>query len=562
MSFQQNIYDVLESTGLAIISSFWQTGFFVLVYLLVALLINIKASIKYLILVCLQIISFFLFIYTFISGLYINQHTSGFLINNELIDQIQNNSILHSFLFTIRFYTYLLLPYLSVTYFLVLAFLTTKYFYQFLIIQDYCDETKLFDSVAWYHFIHKSSLRFKIKQKILLVWSDKISGPFTIGFLKPIILIPLANFNHLSEEQMEAVLLHELAHIKRYDYLINLCMKLIESFLFFNPFTHYLNKQISKERENSCDDLVLENHYNPFIYADALLKLAFLSAGRESSYLMHAAKKENVLLTRINRIIGLKDKPAITAFSFIRLLSPLMLFSISLMINSVSPISKSNSNRKTLKEIRKIVYLPSSAINLPTKTANPRFVNSYKRTNTVLKGPKILTPPKIAIQDSTIASDIALNEIVDALKEFKNIQTQKINITKENKSEKLVSVTLYNSDDELKQRLKTYLSKNNSSIHEIKNKLDSINLAEAKYLLNYSSKGKDHLFSSVNSLFIPALYFEKKNELQKTDSLIHTNPVNYNQTNADGHIYIIINLKNINGSNDQLMIELTSKEIE
>ena len=512
----------------------------------------------------MQIISFFLFIYTFISGLYLNQHTSGFLINNELIDQIQNNSIFHYFLFTIRFYTYLLLPYLSVTYFLVLAFLTAKYFYQFLTIQDYCDENKIFDSFAWNNFIVKSSLRFKIKQKILLVWSDKISGPFTIGFLKPIILIPLANFNHLSEEQMEAVLLHELAHIKRYDYLINLCMKLIESFLFFNPFTHYLNKQISKERENSCDDLVLENHYNPFIYADALLQLAFLSAGRESSYLMHAAKKENVLLTRINRIVGLKEKPAITAFSFIRLLSPLMLFSISLMINSASPIAKQNSNRKILKETRKIVYLHSSVSNLSNKIATLRFANSHKRTISVLNGPtpKIFPLPKIAIQDSIISSDIVFNEIVEALKEYKAIQTQKINLDRDNKNDKLVSVSLYNSDDELKQRLKTYLSKKNSSILEIKNKLDSINLAEAKYLSNYRNKEMDHLFSSVNSLFIPALYLEKKNESQKTDSLIHSNPVNYCQTDADGHIYIIINLKNINGSNDQLIIELTSKEIE
>jgi hypothetical protein len=63
-------------------------------------------------------------------------------------------------------------------------------------------------------------------------------------------------------------------------------------------------------------------------------------------------------------------------------------------------------------------------------------------------------------------------------------------------------------------------------------------------------------------MFIPASYFEKKKELQKTDSIIHPNPDHFTLTDTDRHIYIIINLKNVNGSNDQLIIDLTSKEIE
>jgi beta-lactamase regulating signal transducer with metallopeptidase domain len=562
MSFQQNIYDVLQSTGLAIINSFWQSGCIVLVYLLLTLFIEIKASVRYFILVCLQIISFFLFIYTFLSDLFIYKPVTGFFFSNELINQIQNTALMHSFFLIVREFSFPLLPYFAEIYFLILVFQILKFFYQYLNIQNFYGDNKIIETVNWNQFINKACHRFKIKQKILLHWSDKIPGPLTIGFLKPIILIPLANFNYLSQEQMEAVLLHELAHIKRFDYLINLCMKLIESFLFFNPFSHYINSMISTERENSCDDLVLENHYNPIIYADALLQLAFLSTGHQSSYLMHAAKKENVLLTRINRIVGLKKKPALTTFSFIGILSPLLLITISLIIHAATPFAEKKSKSNSFKDTHKILYYSSASIKLPTKIVKNIFVHSHKKINSALQAHQNLTTSKLAIQDSALVSDIALNEIVEALKEFKNIQTQKINISNENKGEKFVSVNLSNSDDELKQRLKSYIAKKNSSILEIKNTLDSINSAETKYLVNYSSKERNHLLASVNSMFIPALYFEKKKELQKTDSIIHPNPDHFTLTDTDRHIYIIINLKNVNGSNDQLIIDLTSKEIE
>jgi len=562
MSFQQNVYDVLQSTGLAIMNSFWQSGLIVLVYLLLTIFLDIKASIRYLILVCLQIISFFLFIYTFLSDLFINNQATGFFFFNDLINQIHNTSLIHSFFIILRMYSFPLLPYLAVLYFLVLTLLIFKLLYQYLIIQNFYVENKIFDAINWNDFINEASIRFNIKQKILLHWSDKITGPLTIGFLKPIILIPLANFNYLSQDQMEAVLLHELAHIKRYDYLINLCMKLIESFLFFNPFSHYINTMISKERENSCDDLVLENHFNPIEYADALLQLAFLSTGQESSYLMHAAKKENILLTRINRIVGLKEKPYIKAFSFLGLLSPLLLITFSLIIHAATPFTEKKLNGNAFKETHKIGYLPSASIKLHATIVKNNFVYAHKKNKPVLQAPKILTTSKITIQDTSMASDIALNEIVEALKDFKNLETQKRNINKENNLEKFVSVTINTTDNELKQRLKSYVAKKNSSLREIKNKLDSINSAETKYLVNYSNKENNNLFASVNTMFIPALFFEKKNELQKTDSILQLNSNHYSLTDAGRHIYIIINLKNVNGGNDQLIIDLTSKEIE
>ncbi len=92
-------------------------------------------------------------------------------------------------------------------------------------------------------------------------------------FFKPVILVPLAAINHLTPQQLEAVLLHELSHIKRYDYLVNLIINFIQTILYFNPFVKAFVKIVEKEREKSCDDMVLQFQYDSHEYATALLML-------------------------------------------------------------------------------------------------------------------------------------------------------------------------------------------------------------------------------------------------------------------------------------------------
>ncbi len=132
--------------------------------------------------------------------------------------------------------------------------------------------------------------------------SEQIATPLTIGFLKPVILIPVASINHLTTAQLEAVLLHEMAHIKRHDYLVNIIVSMAELALFFNPFTRLLGKIIRKERENSCDDWVLQFQYNASEYAQALLRIASLQV--MPVFAMAAAGHKKELLLRVRRMIG------------------------------------------------------------------------------------------------------------------------------------------------------------------------------------------------------------------------------------------------------------------
>ena len=152
-------------------------------------------------------------------------------------------------------------------------------------------------------FVQEMSELFSLNRKVNIYLSEKIACPLTIGFLKPIILIPVAAVNHLTTEQMEAVILHELAHIKRADYLLFILQSFIDKIFFFNIFSAMLSNIIELERENACDDWVLQFKYNSMHYAEALFKLGRLKALPAVS-MPFTGKKESLLLIRIKTIVA------------------------------------------------------------------------------------------------------------------------------------------------------------------------------------------------------------------------------------------------------------------
>lgn len=160
---------------------------------------------------------------------------------------------------------------------------------------------------AWDKHLDKLAAQLQIPRKVKLLISRHVQVPVMLGFLKPLILLPVAMVNNLTEEQLEAVLLHELAHIKRNDYLLNIFQSIVETILFFNPFVWLISKTIRIEREHCCDDLVIANTVQPLQYAHALVALEQyrLTANRLT---MAAADSKQHLFHRIKRIMEMKTK--------------------------------------------------------------------------------------------------------------------------------------------------------------------------------------------------------------------------------------------------------------
>jgi beta-lactamase regulating signal transducer with metallopeptidase domain len=136
---------------------------------------------------------------------------------------------------------------------------------------------------------------------VRLLVSDRIESPMAAGWLKPVALLPVTALTGLHEYQLRAVLAHELAHIRRHDFLVNVLQRCVESLLFYHPAVWWLSACIRAEREHCCDDLAVRVCGDPFVYAEALMALEQV---RSMSPELAMASTGKGLTRRILRLLG------------------------------------------------------------------------------------------------------------------------------------------------------------------------------------------------------------------------------------------------------------------
>ena len=144
-----------------------------------------------------------------------------------------------------------------------------------------------------------------VTRAVRVLESRMVEVPTVIGFLKPVVLLPAAALSGLTAQQVEAILAHELAHIRRHDYLVNLLQTLVETVLFYHPAVWWLSRRIRIERENCCDDLAVSLCGDPVAYATALADLeALRSSGPTPVRHIAMAATGGSLLLRVRRLLG------------------------------------------------------------------------------------------------------------------------------------------------------------------------------------------------------------------------------------------------------------------
>ncbi len=134
---------------------------------------------------------------------------------------------------------------------------------------------------------------------------DRLAAPILLGIVRPLILLPPAALTGWSVEQIEMVLLHELAHVRRWDNLVNLFQRVVESLLFFHPIVWWLSGWARLERELCCDRMVVERTGRARAYAETLFAL---SVPRHNGHVAAVAMAENHLVIRIRRILNLEER--------------------------------------------------------------------------------------------------------------------------------------------------------------------------------------------------------------------------------------------------------------
>jgi beta-lactamase regulating signal transducer with metallopeptidase domain/HEAT repeat protein len=145
------------------------------------------------------------------------------------------------------------------------------------------------------------SARMRITRPVAMVCSVRLSVPMIVGHVRPLIVLPAAALSGLSPHQLEAILAHELAHVRRHDYLVNLAQTLIETWLFYHPAVWWVSRQVRESREHCCDDLAVTLCRSRRDYVHALLDLEEL---RSEAGLLALGATDGSLLARGRRLLA------------------------------------------------------------------------------------------------------------------------------------------------------------------------------------------------------------------------------------------------------------------
>jgi len=298
------VQPLIKAFGWSIINSLWQSALiYGVLFLLLISLPKLAAKYKHNLAFGSILLMFGCFIYNFCSHILKNVSNKSEAISTGGLDAYQYfNNVPQSLSNKVEQYFPLI-----VTFYIIGIMLQL-----FVIGKGYNQLTKLKKNSlsnipdGWKVIFENVTANLKINKPIKFHLSELVNVPLVIGYLKPVVLFPLALVNQLDNDQVEAILIHELSHIRRNDFLLNLIKTAIETLLFYNPFVWMAGRFIHIEREHACDDLVLKVTGKPLNYAHALLKLELLKDKTSPAYALAATGKTQNLYQRIKRITNMK----------------------------------------------------------------------------------------------------------------------------------------------------------------------------------------------------------------------------------------------------------------
>jgi TonB family protein len=166
-------------------------------------------------------------------------------------------------------------------------------------------------------FFDDLCIRTGITRAVLLLQSAHVEVPTVIGWLRPAVLLPASCLTGLTPDQIEAILCHELAHIRRHDYLISVLQSMVETLLFYHPAVWWVSSQIRRERECCCDEFAISAGGDVLAYARAL---SFLEEQRTLTPQLALGANGGVLKMRIQRLLGRPESSGTSQIASIAIL--------------------------------------------------------------------------------------------------------------------------------------------------------------------------------------------------------------------------------------------------
>src|SRR6185295_4182838 len=144
--------------------------------------------------------------------------------------------------------------------------------------------------------------RLALGGSIRLLAHVRLDSPVVVGWLRPVVLLPVSLISGFTTEQLTAIFAHELAHIRRHDFVVNILQRCVESILFYHPAVWWLSKRIRAEREHCCDDIAIRLCGSRKIYAEALIEM---ERARQPRPILAVAAADGFVLQRFRRVLGM-----------------------------------------------------------------------------------------------------------------------------------------------------------------------------------------------------------------------------------------------------------------
>lgn len=337
-------------------------------------------------------------------------------------------------------------PWLFTVYTLAVTYKLVKAVYNWWWFKKQFNSNLIKPSVDLKLFTTSHQHQFGIKRNVQLWLSKTINTPLTFGFLKPVIVLPFALVNQLSIQQTETLILHELAHIKANDFLLNWFVIITETIFFFNPFVLLICKQVKQEREKNCDIAVTAFNYQPLIYAEALLKAQTVKqlspALLSENFRIAAVNKPQHLLHRIqffinpaNQLQPVRKKiifpaaallltTAITIIALLQMRSVKKSHVVPALQAQIAPLKNNNTNEfavtvnnvinslteEKLEKIAAAVEKHQPEIEKAVKKLEPLLIEIEKQATNLAKETETNLATPVSLQEAVIEKKIVIKE--------------------------------------------------------------------------------------------------------------------------------------------------------
>jgi beta-lactamase regulating signal transducer with metallopeptidase domain len=219
----------------------------------------------------------------------------------------------------------------------------------------------------WQRAARRLAHALDLRRAVQLLESAAVEVPTVIGWLRPVVLLPAATLTGLSTEQMEMILAHELAHVRRNDFFVNLMQAVVETLLFYHPAVWWISNRIRVEREHCCDDVAVSVTGNALVYARALTRLEELRVADAQAFI---SANGGSLIGRIRRLAGARAESPNAPSRFVAG-AALLVVLVALIIAPSLPLRGEQQKAADSKAATPKAQTAQSSVEVKAETVEP-----------------------------------------------------------------------------------------------------------------------------------------------------------------------------------------------